>query len=367
MTSFLFLLLLISSTVLCLELNEKSNDYIRSLAVVNNLRECAILGEFHGTRLPALSNYRTTSCPAVNWVVDTEYTAFWQNLRKRDHFRDAQQLADWSKGVAIFVTSDKNPDFSTSSSVAEANLLLPLCPLFSDSLQRNVMQCIRLGGGKALDCIRTEVEGELPNGIEKEIILSAVHLLSVSVLVRKSNWDTIRENELDCLRSLHRRALDCVRVWDRYVTLSKILYLTFLLHARHLIAFLSNNTRHLLIISCMQVELGRLIQAEFPSKIVKEVMRKQCVNTSINCVGEDSKRGIRMISEVRVFSVQRSRKILNAFANIFVKGSTLFMSVDEAVGKNNQACGNIVEMIMQWITSRDFDMKENPTILYSGK
>ena len=169
MNSFLFLLLLISSSVFCLELNEKSNDYIRSLSFVNNLRECAILGEFHGTRLPVLFNYRTTSCPAVNWVVDTEYTAFWQNLRNRDHLSDAQQLADWSKGVAIFVTSEKNPDVSTSSSVAEANLLLPLCPLFSDSLQRNVMQCIRLGGGKALDCIRTEVEGELPNGIEKEI------------------------------------------------------------------------------------------------------------------------------------------------------------------------------------------------------
>ena len=364
MTPHLFFILLLSHIVLGLESNERNNDYLNVLGFVNSLRDCAILGKFRGIRLPFLTNYRKTSCTVVNTVVKEEYIAFWQQLRQRDHTQDNQRLAEWTKGAAVglFYSPELNPDFSKSSAAAEANLLRPL---FSDFLHKQVSKCILLRGENALVCIRKEVERNIKDGLKKEMILSAVHLLSVSVLIRKSCWDSFSENELESLRSLDQRALDCAKKWDRYATIPKILYLIFLLHARHLIAFLSNNSEEPRIISNMQSELGRLIHTEFPSKIIKDARRQECGSTMITIISGDSKTETCMIKEVNLLFVKRSRKIFNTVANLYLDDCTLYISVDESIGLSPYLNERVVKLIMQKVAAKGFILRENPTIVHT--
>ena len=379
MTSVRYLLLLLSFELLYVECRTGDDNFTNALRFLNELRECAIQSEYRGIKLPELTSYASASTlnDTVNIVVEKEYFRFWQEVRRWDYEQDRKRLHVLSKGAALaFLKSPTiiNPHCAGGlSGVVESAFLLPL---LKGNLPRYRLKCIAAKDASLLDSLEAMIGTSTEySGLERELVLTAVHLLSVVVVISKCSWEYVSEEEKSALRS-DDRALECIRDWDRGSTSLKILYLKFLLHARQLIAHISNNKEELKMVPAMQGELYQLIQTEFSSNIMWEVGRNvngpYAINLSTN--GTASKGSV---YEVHLLFARDSPKYIKAaknlnyqksvgnVGNLFLENHKLYISVGEFYGNNHTGgVDSLLSKLMRDMSMKDFIMRENPASFY---
>ena len=376
MPSFLFVLLLLSIKDLYVLSMSADSAFLDALRFISNLRECDIQSEHVSIKLPELTSYATvsTSNVTVNKILEKEYIEFWQEMRKRDYEKDRNRLDVISKGAAL--SSTVAPEASLASSVfadvpasAEVSLLLPL--MKGDLLQYR-RRIASAKEGNLFDSLnkvlRTNSEY---SEVEKELVLSAATMLDIAGKISKCSRAMVTLNEFDALRS-DGLAFECIRDWDRNTSSLKILYLTFILHARKLIAHVSNTLDGAKTIAAMQADLERIIQTELPLNLITEVGR-EVNNTHTFKFSEDHTAYQESIDAVHLIFVKDSRKLVNSKWNanlqrlmedqvsLFYENHIVYVSVAESFGKSfTDGWKSLLDEIMQIITEDDVTIEENP-------
>ena len=376
MALLLFLLLFLSAIVLCTKGKTGNDGFLNALKFISKLRDCDIQSEHLKIKLPKLSSYATASTlnVIVDMVIESEYLRFWQKLRKWDYGQDKVRLDALSKGAAL--ANLKIPTLHSNdggvTGVSESSLLVPV---LKGGLPRFRLKCIFTDADKLFESLAGRIErSKYYLGLEKQLVLSAVRMLDIAVQISKCSWTVVSEEEKSALRS-NDRAIECIRVWDRNSTSLKILYLTFILHARQLIAHLSNNTEESMVVTSLQKDLERIVQTEFPLNIMKEVGWENVPR--VLYFSNDEKVYQRSVSEVHLlFAKDGPKYVRNArnlifkkavkdVGNLFVERDKLYVSVGESVG-NDYPGGweRFLDDTMRDVSKKDFVMSENPTTFY---
>ena len=367
MAPLLFLLIAFSK-VFCLKGDAlRTDDFKNALGFINELRHCCIQSEFRWFKLPELTRFAKTLNSVVNSTLEEEYIRFWQAVRKIDYEQDMQRLAEHSKGAALslHLSPDANSDLISYSGSDEAALLRPV---FKNDM-RLYSSGIKLKGQNVLDRFARLVRDNAPgyDRLKKEMILGAIHFLDVALLVRTRGWYANSAHVLESLRT-GDRALRYIRDWNFHNTMPRMLYLTFILHARRIILYLSeqgldcdDESRK---VTTLQNDFERLIITEFPSQMAKEVWRSTNVDYQINVL-KDQFRSRHVVRAVYLWSVGKVGRSSNVMANVYLDGSTLYITADESVEETHVGgwSGLYGELIIR-ITHSSFIMSRNPNIVY---
>ena len=271
--------------------------------------------------------------------------------------QDKNWLDIYSKGAALpFNPSSIKPP--KNAGAVESSLLLPL---LKGSLPKYRLRCIAAKEENVLGSVFSMIAAsKLYVGLEKELVLSAVLMLGIATLVSKRDWSAVSEDEKKDLRS-DDRALKCIRDWDRHSTGLKILYLKFILHARQLIAHISNNTEESKTVASLQTDLERIIQTEFPLNIMKEVVRENgqfSINFTVSKMVYNG-----FVDEVQLLSVKGRRNYGN-MGSLFLDNFKLYVSVEESYGNNY--CGGwgcLLKGIIQLLSKKETVIRENPMLI----
>ena len=351
--------------VFCLNTSHLENGkHMNSLDFVNSLRKCSMESKYHGIKLPELSSYTKTTNSVVNSVVEDEYTTFWQILQKQGYETDLEQLLLQSKGACLVKFDQSAYDPDTIFYKAESKVLRPL---FAGPLKAPFLKCFNLSLGNSLDCITKVVKNcEEYGALEKEMIICAVKFLNISVYVYKTSFHKFSPLELDSLRS-NDRAVSCIRNWDRYASIARILFLTFFLNARKIISHLTEDYEDSTKIASIQTDIGRILHTEFPRKMIKEVRREKIATSSITFIDAMS-RHKRIVNEVRLWYVKSPRKTIDRDPNVYVDGYILYFSVEEQIGEwSSDSVNSILEALIEMIIEGNWNMTSNPMSLDTAK
>ena len=382
MKSLRILLLLLSIKLHSVESKTGSSEFLNALSFIGNIRECDIQSQHFNIKLPELTSYATssTSNEAVNKVIEQKYSEFRQEVRKWNYEQDKKRLDALSKGAALAFfrshISFMQSETTRNSRLPGADESALLVPVLKGVLPRYRLKCISAKDEDMLGSLKNMIESsEEYAGLEKEMVLSAVHMLGIAVQIVKFNWTSVSEEDKRALCS-DDRAIDCIREWDRNSTSLKILYLTFILYARQLIAHISNNTKDSNIVAKLQVDMERIIQTELPVKLMREVGQVENVTFAYNiyiggkvCQGKISEIHVLFVKDVR--KVDRCVKILDTrgkiekVVNVFLESHRLYLSVAESYGSNfPNGWESLLDEVMREMSRDDFLFCENPEQLF---
>ena len=253
----------------------ETREYRNVLTFLNKLRNCSMESKHRGITLPELSSFTKTTNLAVNRITKDEYIMFWQTLQKQGYEKDMEQLLFQSKGSCVvrfdeLAYTPEQYHYTTERRV--------LRPLIKGALKDEFLKCASIIEGNTLDCNITAVKNcKDYEALEKEMIKCAITFLKVSVFIGQASLPNFSPFELDHLRS-NDRALSCIRDWDRDASIARILFFTFFLQARKIISFVAKLNDELTMLTRMQTDLERLLQAEFPYRMIKDVKRETTVS-----------------------------------------------------------------------------------------
>ena len=353
------LVLILFNKALCTGAGER--EHKNSLNFLNKQRYCSKESKYHGIKLPELTDYVKTTNSIVNSVIEKEYIMFWQTLQLQGYEQDMDRLILQSKGAALADIQDslyepETYDYNSWSKV--------LRPFFKGSMKSACLKCVNMKSGNVLDCLFNVVKNCTDyEKLEREMIMCAINLLKMSMLIAASSFHNFGENELDRLRT-DNRALSCIRNWDRNASIASIIFLTFHLNVRKIIAHVSKMNDDSKIIAKMQADLNHLVQAEFPHKLIREVRRKGFGNIIIR-IGDVRVNRKYIVNEVRVLFVKTPRESIDTAPRICVEGSILYVSFEEHVGEalkfNNLT--PMLESVIEKVSGGNFILDINPTIL----
>ena len=345
-----------------------NNNFKNALNFINQVRACAIQGENRAIKLPELAGYAKTSTPnlTVNQIIEKEYIRFWQKMKKCDYEHDRKRLILLSRGAAL--ESLKSPTKGNARNgglpgVFESSLLLPI---LKDDLPLYILNCIALKEEHVFENLSAMIDtSKNYTGLEKELVLSAVHLLDVASQISEYSWGYVSEEEKRDLRS-DRCALKCIRDWDRSASISKILYFSFILHARQIITHVSNNAEEAKIVSSLQKDLELIIYNEFPFEMIWEVGWVDNGPYAVRFL-DKGKIYEGSVEEVHLLLVKDGRKDIGNVGNLFFKNLKLYASVEESYS-NTYPGGweNLLRDLVFNISEKEFVVSENP-MLYTLK
>ena len=367
MTLLFFLLVAPLLEVFCLQ---EETGFRTALSFISKLRHCAMQSEHHCIKLPELTAYAETSNSVVNDVLEEVYVKFWQALRERDYEQDLKRLLHYCKGAAmgLYLSPDLNPVLCLFSGAKEAALLRPLYKetfgLFMKSKSSK--------GKNALQRLMMMVEENALgyDRLKMEMSLRAIRFLDLALVISKCSWYASTLHELDSLRT-GDRALHYIRDWDFNATVPRIMYLTYILHARQIITYLSEpgekRDDESQKVAKLQEDLEQVILTEFPSQMMMKIGGEMDVNYSINFV-EKMVRTRPIIRSVHLMSVKPPRKNNGALGNLYLEGDVLYITVVESIGeKHRDGWEGFYYETIKRITQSSFTMCNNPSILYPAK
>lgn len=183
--------------------------------------------------------------------------------------------------------------------------------------------------------------------------------MNMTMFIAATSFHEFSEIEYDRLRT-DNRALSCIRNWDRNASIARIMFLTFHLNARKIIAHVSKMTEETKVITAIQKDLHRLIQAEFPHKFIKEVRRESIASSSI-IFGDAKSNNRRIVNEVRVWFVKTPRKTLDNDPRVCLEGSILYVSFEEYFGETYvHVMKLIVDEMIAEVIAGNWKMTNNP-------
>ena len=291
-----------------------------ALKLINNLRDSCIAYGYSLVTLPRMDLYKPTSNLMLNQIMKNEYVAFWQHLRQH---LDCSKYASWlckrSKGTAVALGRSVSKT-GQRRGIAEAILLKPLFK--RNRLNNLYSECLLFKQDDTLECLKVVVKNNVHDPEEREMSLTA--------LVFLDNAANVTASHLELLRSADHKALEFIRDWDRINTVQRIIYLSLLLHARHIIAHLVNNQEEADKMSMMETQLTRIIITEFPSNMIQEVKREQIVaGGTAECI-EDKKHISRVVKEIRLLLVKQALKKDNHQTLFLDKDGVLYIGINES-------------------------------------
>ena len=330
-------------------------EFRSGLKFINNLRYSSIATESTLIALPKMDLYRPTSNPMVNQVMKSAYVAFWKRLR---HNIDCGRYATWlnrkSKGVAL---AFGRPLCKTGQrrGITEASLLKPIFK--GDFMSNLYSECLSFKHFDAIKCLKVVIKEHVHDPVEREMSLTALEFLDIAANVPASNRD------LKLLRSADNQALECIRDWDRIYFIPKIIYLSLLLHARHIIAHLVNNQEEEDKMSKIKVQLNQLIFTEFPLNMIREIGREQIVAGGTATCLEDEKHIVRAVKEIRMLLVRQSPSDDNSQSLFMDDDCVLYIGMNEgSYGNDYRFCMSVLDSIKQDAINGKLTMPTNPTL-----
>ena len=325
--------------------------------------------------MPELTRYATTSTSnmCVNKITEKEYIKFWQEVRKWNYEQDRKRLSTLSMGATLALLSSPtaNPKYDSLTGAAESSFLAPVLKGNLSKYHSNAMNTKEM---HMLESLRIMIEAsETYSGVERELVLGAVWLLDIATQISRVSWCYVSEEEKKDLRSNYR-ALKSIRDWDRNSSSWKILHLTFILHGRRLIAYLANNTKESEIVASLQTGLDRIIRTEFPSKLMREIVREENAAYKLNfLIGGTI--CLKSVDEVSIFFVKdesSSAKVkmnvgsmaqlnVDNIASLFMENSKIYICLGETYGNTYRGgWKSMLIQIMQVVTSEKFIITDNP-------
>ena len=354
--SLLFFLTLLSRGVQCLGSKPESSELWNALGLICDVRRCLYTSEHHRVMLPKRIAFIPTSNAAVNEVIERINVAFWQNMRQLDHSRYMRNMVEISKGAALPMKFQIKRAHRRGS--YEAQLLKPI--FANHSLNRQYRECLLSKTSDIMECVKAVIEKFADDSKAKDIALTAYRFLDIAVDVYTSAIHPLSEQDLIALRS--DGALPCIRDWDRNNTIPRIIYLTYLLSARRLIAHLTSNIVEMENVSKVQREFEEIVDTKFPASLIREG-RREMIDGSIIHIHQ-SKRQIRSISELEMFVVKQVSKS-NLVPVAFLEETTLYVSISENYGGDDPDAANVLfETFLKEISTETIVMKENPTAIF---
>ena len=375
-----FLLMVISFKVFFVECKTGDSESLTALSFINIVRSCAVHSEFLGIKLPELLSYATSSTSnlIVNQIIEKEYIGFWQDLRKWDYEQDKNRLCVLSKGA--FLASLVSPTSIMASSVIfdPLSCSLPgtdesalLVPVLKGDLPRYRLRCKTAKDENLLESLNGMIVASKDYvGLERELVLSAVRMLDIATQLSKCSWTYVSEDEKGAFRS-GDRAFECIRDWERHSTGLKILYFKFILHARQLIAHLTNNVEETKIVAALHRDLEGIIQTELPFKLMREVGREENANHILR-FSNDGLVYQETVDAFHLLFVKDSRKIIRRgtmtyktnsgnYVNLFHENGIMYVSVGESYGNSfTGGWEGLLKKIIRTISEKDFIIDVNP-------
>ena len=354
-------LVIVSNIVLCFGAGQADNrEYMKSLSFLNNLRSCSINNKYRDFNLPELSSYTTTGNSIVNIFVEKEYIMFWQKLEKQCYAINTQHLLQQSKGVALadFKATAYDPYMYNYN--AEKKVLQPL---FTGNLETAYLKCFNVSEENPLDCMYNVVKNCKAYGeLDRVMIMCALIFLNNTVFIAMTSVHKFSKSDLDTLRT-DDHALSFIREWDRNSSIAEILFLNFFLNARKIISHLTKTTKESIWIATLQTDLERIVQAEFPYKMIKEVRREKIANCKI-IVGDAKNNQIHIINELRLWFVKQPKETIDSSMRIYLEDSILHLYVEEHAGeKFGDNLDSILKSLITEISEGNLNLEENPANL----
>ena len=359
--------LLILIVSLFVESKTGDNNFFNALNFINQVRVCAIQSEYQAIMLPELADYAKASSTAsltVNKIIENEFIRFWRKIKKCDYEHDRKRLIALSKGAALAVLKPPTKEESANNigdlpGVYESSLL---GPILKGDLPLVLYKMIVQEEKYVLDSLYVMIDSSKEYaGLEKEMVLSAIQLLDVAALVLEYSWGHVSEEEMSALRS-DDRALECIRDWARSASSLKILYLSFLLHARQIIAHFSNDAEEARTVTSLQKELELIIYTEFPFGIMRLVGWEDSGPYPVRCLDNGTiLEGF--VDEVYLLFVKDGRKDIGKFGNLFFEPFKLYASVEESYG-NTYPGGweSLLRELVLDISKEAFVIRDNPML-----
>ena len=356
---FLLLLFLESFILSRADAANSKNDFRNALQFINSVRGSSFLCENYGISLPELSLYTATPNKVVNCLMEEQYIAFWQELRQRSYSQDNKQLVELSMGTAVGLHEmTQKKAKAISKGTFETNLLKPL--FYHNDMREAYLKCKLQNNENILDCVEDVVGRSRSYPVMwKEMTLSAVWMLKMALNIATGGSYALLDI-LDFLRS-DDRAIACVRDWDRITTIPKILYLTFLIQARQLIAHLTENVEEAGAAAKLHMDLGLLINTEFPSKMIRVVKQEQAVYGALWLCEDQVKKRKHLIKQALLISVKQKDKKLGKVSTLFVYDGALYVSVpDYFIDNDPEEVRELFGKIMEEVWVGSLTLKANP-------
>lgn len=356
----LVLILLIACQVNC---EPGDNEFRTSLEFVSELRICSFGSSHIQLKLPTLSLFAPTLNPTVTQIVKEKYVAFWQEMQQHDFRRYTKRLVELSKGA--YLPFYFNLKYFRNDNGKE--VIQYLKPLFKGNLIKHYLECLKSTDADKWRCLQKAIEKNVYDEVDREMSLCAHHLLDMAVDIEERGEFDIRYYHREALRS-DEHALDCIRKWDRIFTIPKILYLTFLLHARKLIAHLTGDQVQSKIIANMQMQLERLIDTEFPKSMRMMEVKREAVNGTLIYNVDVKTEHSRVVNEVRLFVIEQylydDDKIRHV---LYLENDVVYISTHkDPYEKKPEILQTLFEKVMKDLLDGNLIMRQNP-MFYSFK
>ena len=327
---------------------------------------CSIICEKFNVQLPNLHLYppASTMNKTVHRVVKEEFIRFWKGLRRHDCNQDMKQFVGLSKGAAMeLVESTRgDPGLDMCKGHAEARLLQPIFSA-DTNLKQSYRSCTVKQDVNVLECLAKEVRSNKDcKGLKGEMILSSIWLLNVALNVSVIGWHVIN-TKVDVLRT-DKYALGSIRSWDFNTVIPQILYLTFRLHARQVIARLTGDSKEAETVLTMKTNLKQALETEFFLSKIKEVKRECNLDGSLNYYKNGTELKIFAVREVHLISVNRENES-GRRSTLFIDDSILYIGIGEYLFKEDPKAPDIAfRRIIREVKSGNLIFHANPMIYY---
>ena len=288
------------------------------------------------------------------------YVQFWEALRQLGFTQDNKRLVELSLGTAIEyreVTQVKA--IVTSKGAFEMNILKPMF-YHNGDMKDAFLRCKLQSKEHMLDCAADVARKSRHHPVVwKEMMLGAIGMLKTALNVAAGGYYALIDN-LDSLRS-DDRAIACVSDWDRVTSIPKVLYLTFLLRARQLIAHMTENKEETNAVGKLLLELDLLINSEFPSKMIRVVKQEQTPNGALYLYENQIRKRKQLIKHVKLVSVKQKDQKLGKLSNLFAHDDTLYVSVPEhSIEGNYDGVMEFFRNVVKEVGTGRITMKTNP-------
>ena len=335
---------------------DESNGIRIVLDFMNDLRDCSHSRMHFRIKLPKRKTPRTLNA-VLNKILEETHAAFWHESRQHDHTHYMWRLVRKSKGAAMPCSLGLN-SLMERGGTGEINLLKSI---FKNDLKKPFLECFIPSKKDPWACLKRLIVNNIDNPVEKEMSLAAHHFLELAVDVAKRGRQILLHFSQMCL-DREEHSLQSIRKWDRITTVPKILYLTFILHARSIIAQLSDNVDDAVKASKAQMELEQLIDTELPVSMSREVKRQEISNGSITIV-EDKKGQAYKVKEVRLLFVKQAQYKYDYRPALYLEDCNLLVSVNENFIKGGSDFPDkLIDKIINNLTTGSLKMDQNPDL-----
>ena len=332
------------------------------LELIGDLRVCSKASKYYLAKLPRMDLYTPTSNSIVNQIMKNAYIAFWQHLRRRHGYSQYMRwLIERSKGTVLSFQFNATGT-GKRRKIPEAHFLKPL---FKGSpLNKLYSECLLSKTIDPLMCLKEAVESNVHDHVEREMSLTANWFLNLAVNVATTtNTFPLTERDLKLLRSADSQALECIRDWDRIYSIPKVLYLSFLLHARNIISHLMNNQEESQKMLKMESQLNQIVITELPSNMIKEVKREQISAGGWVTCFENMKHTVRAVKEIRLLLVKQALKEVYNQRLFLDDDCVLYISMNEGCYDNDLIILKLIfDSVKRDAINGNLNMDDNPSL-----